>query len=30
MLSGDYENKLMNLAKAKRVLGWEPLKRPRA
>lgn len=29
MLSGDYENKLMNLAKAKRVLGWEPLMRPR-
>lgn len=28
MLSGDYENKLMNLSKAKRVLNWEPLKRP--
>lgn len=28
MLSGDYENKLMNLSKAKRVLGWEPLMRP--
>ena len=30
MISGDYENKLLNLAKAKRVLGWEPLKRPRS
>lgn len=28
MLSGDYENKMMNLGKAKRVLGWEPLIRP--
>ena len=27
-ISGDYEGKLMNLAKAKRLLGWEPLARP--
>ena len=27
-ISGDYEQKLMNLAKAKRLLGWEPLARP--
>jgi nucleoside-diphosphate-sugar epimerase len=28
MISGDYENKIMNMAKAKRYLGWEPLARP--
>jgi nucleoside-diphosphate-sugar epimerase len=28
-ISGDYEQKLMSLAKAKRLLGWEPLARPR-
>jgi nucleoside-diphosphate-sugar epimerase len=28
MISGDYEQKLMSMAKAKRVLGWEPLARP--
>jgi nucleoside-diphosphate-sugar epimerase len=28
MISGDYEQKLMNMAKAKRLLGWEPLARP--
>ncbi|MBA3945600.1 MAG: NAD(P)-dependent oxidoreductase [Herpetosiphonaceae bacterium] len=28
MISGDYEQKIMNLAKAKRLLGWEPLARP--
>lgn len=28
MISGDYENKIMNMAKAKRLLGWEPLARP--
>jgi nucleoside-diphosphate-sugar epimerase len=28
MVSGDYENKIMNLSKAKRVLGWAPLLRP--
>jgi len=28
-LSGDYEQKLMSLAKAKRLLGWEPLARPK-
>lgn len=27
-ISGDYEQKLMSLAKAKRLLGWEPLARP--
>lgn len=26
--SGDYENKIMNMDKAKRLLGWEPLARP--
>jgi nucleoside-diphosphate-sugar epimerase len=26
--SGDYENKIMNMGKAKRLLGWEPLARP--
>lgn len=28
MISGDYEQKIMNLSKAKRLLGWEPLARP--
>jgi nucleoside-diphosphate-sugar epimerase len=28
MVSGDYENRFMNMSKAKRVLGWEPLARP--
>ncbi|MEI7772207.1 MAG: NAD(P)-dependent oxidoreductase [Chloroflexales bacterium] len=28
MISGDYERKLMNMAKAQRLLGWEPLARP--
>lgn len=28
MISGDYEQKLMNMSKARRVLGWEPLARP--
>lgn len=28
MISGDYEQKIMNMAKAKRLLGWEPLARP--
>jgi hypothetical protein len=28
MISGDYENKIMNLGKAKRTRGWEPLARP--
>lgn len=28
MVSGDYENKIMNMSKAKRLLGWEPLARP--
>ena len=27
-ISGDYEQKLMSLAKAKRLLNWEPLARP--
>ena len=27
-ISGDYEQKLLNLSKAKRLLGWEPLARP--
>lgn len=27
-ISGDYEQRLLNLAKAKRLLGWEPLARP--
>jgi nucleoside-diphosphate-sugar epimerase len=30
MISGDYEQKLMNMSKAKRLLDWEPLARPRA
>lgn len=29
MISGDYEQKLMNMSKAKRLLDWEPLARPR-
>src|ERR1051325_5027010 len=28
MISGDYENKIMNMSKAKRFLNWEPLARP--
>jgi nucleoside-diphosphate-sugar epimerase len=28
LTSGDYENKMMNMSKAKRLLGWEPLARP--
>ena len=28
MISGDYENKIMNMTKAKRLLGWEPRARP--
>ncbi len=28
IISGDYEQKIMNMAKAKRLLGWEPLARP--
>jgi len=27
-ISGDYEQKTMNMGKAKRLLGWEPLARP--
>jgi len=27
-ISGDYEQKIMNMAKAKRLLNWEPLARP--
>ncbi len=27
-ISGDYEQKVMNMSKAKRLLGWEPLARP--
>ena len=29
MISGDYAQKVMNMAKAKRLLGWAPLARPR-
>ena len=29
MISGDYEQKIMNMSKARRLLGWEPLARPR-
>jgi nucleoside-diphosphate-sugar epimerase len=29
MISGDYEQTLLNMSKAKRLLGWEPLARPR-
>jgi nucleoside-diphosphate-sugar epimerase len=28
MISGDYENRLMNMSKAKKLLNWEPLARP--
>ena len=28
MISGDYEQKLMNMSKAERLLGWQPLARP--
>lgn len=28
MISGDYEQRLMNMQKARRLLGWEPLSRP--
>ncbi len=28
MISGDYENKIMNMSKAKRLLNWEPQARP--
>lgn len=28
MISGDYEQRLMNMEKARRLLGWEPLARP--
>jgi nucleoside-diphosphate-sugar epimerase len=28
MISGDYENKIMNMSKARRLLNWEPLARP--
>jgi nucleoside-diphosphate-sugar epimerase len=28
MISGDYENKIMRMDKARRLLGWEPLARP--
>jgi nucleoside-diphosphate-sugar epimerase len=28
MISGDYENKVLRMSKAKRLLGWEPLARP--
>jgi nucleoside-diphosphate-sugar epimerase len=28
MISGDYEQKLLDMSKAKRLLGWEPLARP--
>jgi nucleoside-diphosphate-sugar epimerase len=28
IISGDYENKLMNMSKAQRLLGWKPLARP--
>jgi nucleoside-diphosphate-sugar epimerase len=27
-ISGDYEQKIMNMTKARRLLGWEPLARP--
>ncbi len=29
MISGDYAQKVMNMAKAQRLLGWAPLARPR-
>ena len=28
MIGGDYQQKILNMAKAKRLLGWEPLERP--
>jgi hypothetical protein len=28
-ISGDYDQAQMSLAKAKRLLGWEPLARPK-
>jgi nucleoside-diphosphate-sugar epimerase len=28
MISGDYQQKLMDMSKARRLLGWEPLARP--
>ena len=28
MIGGDYEGKILNMAKAKRLLGWEPAARP--
>lgn len=28
MIGGDYEGKFLNMAKAKRLLGWEPIARP--
>ena len=28
MISGDFENKIMNMGKARRLLDWEPLARP--
>ena len=28
-ISGDYENKIMNMSKSRRLLGWEPLARPK-
>ena len=28
MISGDYEQTIMNMSRAKRILGWEPLARP--
>ncbi|HZT43091.1 MAG TPA: NAD(P)-dependent oxidoreductase [Chthonomonadaceae bacterium] len=30
MISGDYEQKIMNMSKARRILGWEPLARPKS
>lgn len=30
MASGDYEQQVMNMAKARRMLGWEPLARPQS
>ena len=29
MISGDYAQKVMNMATAQRLLGWAPLARPR-
>lgn len=28
MISGDYDGRILNMAKARRLLGWEPLARP--